>query len=94
MKAGYKPKITFIICGKRHHVVFFGQNGDRHLDCSGNLPAGTVVDRGIVHPVHFDFYQQCHAALKGTARPIHYVVLKDDNHFTSDEIQRIIYDLR
>ena len=47
-------KITVIIVQKRHHTRLFPatpQDGDRY----GNVPPGTVVDTGIVHPIEFDF---------------------------------------
>ncbi|KAH8832904.1 argonaute-like protein [Flagelloscypha sp. PMI_526] len=45
-KLGIKPKITFIVVGKRHHIRFFPDGRD--ADRSGNAPAGTVIDTDIV----------------------------------------------
>ena len=75
----YDPKLTIVICGKRHHTRFFPANpndGDRR---SGNCPAGTVVDTQIVSPVEFDFFIQSHGGLLGTSRPAHYNVLYNEN---------------
>ncbi|KAJ9098336.1 hypothetical protein QFC19_006460 [Naganishia cerealis] len=88
LKPGYKPKITFVICAKKHNMRFFSKTG-RDTDRSGNLPPGTVVDRTVVHPFAFDFYLQAHAGLIGTARPTHYVVLVDENNYKPDELQRL-----
>ena len=80
-KLGFKPTITLIIVGKRHHVRFFPcvQNeGDR----SGNCVAGTVVDSDVVNPVEFDFYLLSHGGILGTSRPAHYNILLDENRFT------------
>ena len=80
-KLKFKPTITLIIVGKRHHVRFFpcSQNeGDR----SGNCVAGTVVDSDVVNPVEFDFYLLSHGGILGTSRPAHYNVLIDENRFT------------
>lgn len=44
----------------------FFANDLRDTDRSGNLPAGTVVDRTVTHPFAFDFYLQAHAGLVGT----------------------------
>ncbi|KAJ7197185.1 argonaute-like protein [Mycena pura] len=74
-----KPKLTFIVVGKRHHVSFFPlnpQQGDR----SGNCRAGLVVDRDLANPQYKDFYLQSHAAIKGTSRSAHYTVLLDENY--------------
>lgn len=54
---GYKPKITFVICAKRHNMRFFA-TADSDKDRTGNLPAGTVVDRSVTHPFAFDFFRE------------------------------------
>ncbi|KAF5364713.1 hypothetical protein D9758_005608 [Tetrapyrgos nigripes] len=89
---GIDPKITFIIVGKRHHYRFQPAN-DRTADRSGNLPAGTVIDQGITHPVEFDFYLQSHAGIIGTSRSAHYTVLYDENEFNADALQSLCYTL-
>ncbi|PWN48211.1 Piwi-domain-containing protein [Violaceomyces palustris] len=86
-------KVTYVVCGKRHRIKFFAQNPNDNDQRSGNLQAGTILDRAIVHPYAFDFYLQSQAGLVGTARPCHYVVLRDENGFTSDTLQRCIYSL-
>ncbi|KAJ7443877.1 argonaute-like protein [Mycena galericulata] len=55
----FDPKITLLVVGKRHHIRLFPVNV-KDADRSGNCPAGTVVDRDIVHPTEFDFYLQSH----------------------------------
>ncbi|THU97363.1 argonaute-like protein [Dendrothele bispora CBS 962.96] len=87
-----KVDITFIVVGKRHHYRFIPPQGMR-VDKSGNMPAGTVVDRGITHPIEFDFYLLSHGGLIGTSRPSHYNVLYDDNNFTVDGLQSLCYTL-
>lgn len=66
---------------------------EAEADRSGNLKAGTVVDVDVVHPYAFDFYLQAHAGLQGTARPAHYVVLRDENNFNADAMQKLCNDL-
>lgn len=66
----YNPKITFVICAKRHAMRFFAAS-DADRDRTGNLPPGTVVDKGVTSPHNFDFYLQAHAGLQGTAKPTH-----------------------
>jgi len=86
------PKLTVVVVGKRHHVRFFPTaTGD--ADRSGNCPAGTVVDRDVVHPTEFDFYLQSHAGLLGTSRPAHYSILYDENNFTPDGLQQLSFAL-
>lgn len=68
----YDPKITFIVTQKRHHSRFFF--GRDNTDNKGNALPGTVVDTGIVHPDHFEFYLYSHPGLQGTSRPTKYQV--------------------
>ncbi|XP_015374686.1 PREDICTED: protein argonaute-2-like [Diuraphis noxia] len=89
----YKPGITFIMVQKRHHTRLFCADRKEQLGKSGNVPAGTIVDVGITHPTEFDFYLCSHQGIQGTSRPSHYHVLWDDNHFKSDELQCLTYQL-
>ncbi|CAH9115106.1 unnamed protein product [Cuscuta europaea] len=91
---GYKPPITFVVVQKRHHTRLFLPDepvGNRFSD--ENVQPGTVVDTVITHPTEFDFYLCSHWGIKGTSRPIHYHVLWDENRFTSDELQKLVYNL-
>lgn len=45
-KQQYRPKLTIVICGKRHHTRFFPTDS-QFADQNGNPRPGTVVDRGI-----------------------------------------------
>ncbi|EAQ92045.1 hypothetical protein CHGG_00280 [Chaetomium globosum CBS 148.51] len=71
------PKISIIVVGKRHHTRFFPTAAD-HADSKGNTRPGTVVDRSITSQFLWEFYLQAHEAIQGTARPAHYVVVKDE----------------
>ncbi|KAF8699513.1 PAZ protein, partial [Rhizoctonia solani] len=87
----YKPKLTILIAGKRHHTRFFPtklEDSDK-----GNCRPGTVVDRGASAVYDFDFYLQSHAGLQGTARPTHYTVVYDENGFDSDGIQGLTHGM-
>ncbi|KAK8847413.1 hypothetical protein IAR55_005271 [Kwoniella newhampshirensis] len=88
----YRPKITFVICAKRHNMRFFATS-EQDKDRTGNLPPGTCVDSHVTHPYAFDFYLQAHAGLQGTARPTHYVVVSDENGFTADKMQNLCNSL-
>merc|ERR1711974_419074 len=39
-----------------------------------------------------EFYMVSHKAMKGTARPVRYTVLEDENQY-GDKLQKFIYDL-
>jgi hypothetical protein len=92
LEKNYRPTITFIVVGKRHHTRFFPQDR-RDADRTGNCPSGTVVDSEIVHPQFYDFYLLSQAGLQGTSRPTHYSVLLDENKLSVDDIQTLTYNL-
>jgi hypothetical protein len=97
------PKFTVIVVTKRHHTRFFptgDYNDNAHISqaaYNGNTINGTVVDRGITEAWRWDFYLQAHAAIKGTAKPAHYVVLRDDIFRDldkpADAIQKFMHNL-
>ncbi|WVZ12771.1 hypothetical protein V8G54_017301 [Vigna mungo] len=94
---GYTPSITFAVVQKRHHTRLFPletyQSSTQNHFLYENIPPGTVVDSVITHPNEFDFYLCSHWGVKGTSRPTHYHVLWDENQFTSDELQKLVYNL-
>jgi hypothetical protein len=71
------PKISIIVCGKRHHTRFAPTQAE-NADDNGNCQAGTIVDRGVTESRNWDFFLQSHACLKGTARSAHYYVILDE----------------
>ncbi|KIV99831.1 uncharacterized protein PV09_08501 [Verruconis gallopava] len=84
-----EPKFTVIVCGKRHHVRFFpGKSGDRN----GNPIPGTLVESGVTHPFEIDFYLASHAAIKGTARPVHYNVIANENNYEIPFIEQLTFE--
>ncbi|KAF8637180.1 hypothetical protein AX17_002993 [Amanita inopinata Kibby_2008] len=86
-RGNYKPQLSIIICGKRHHAKPFATS-TQHADNKGNTKPGTVVDRGITAVFDFDFYLQAHAGLQGTVKSTHYTVIYDETRFSADEIQQ------
>ncbi|KAK8643428.1 hypothetical protein V6N13_012727 [Hibiscus sabdariffa] len=94
---GYKPPVTFAVVQKRHHTRLFpfeiDPSSTQNQPSDENIPPGTVVDNVITHPKEFDFYLCSHWGVKGTSRPTHYHVLWDENQFTSDELQKLVYNL-
>ncbi|GJW06612.1 argonaute 2-like protein [Tanacetum coccineum] len=85
----YRPLITFVVARKRHAIRLF-LDDQREW---GNVPPGTVVDTSIVHPFQFDFYLCSHFGATGTSKPTRYSVIWDENGFSSDGMQKLIYDL-
>ena len=71
------PKVTVVIVAKRHHTRFYPAR-ENEADGTSNPQPGTVVDRGVTEARTWDFFMQAHAAIQGTARPAHYVVLCDE----------------
>ncbi|KAF2747569.1 Piwi-domain-containing protein [Sporormia fimetaria CBS 119925] len=82
------PKFTVVIAGKRHHIRFFPQKGDRN----NNPIPGTLVETGCTHPFEFDFYLCSHVAIKGTARPIHYQCILNEGMYKQDELQQLLFE--
>ncbi|XP_071942451.1 protein argonaute-2-like isoform X2 [Antedon mediterranea] len=83
----YKPGITFLTVQKRHHTRLFCVDRRDENGRGRNVPAGTIVDRDITHPVNWDFFLCSHAGIQGTSRPAHYYVLWDDNDFTQNQLE-------
>lgn len=101
-----KPKITIVIVAKRHHTRFyptdpksvdkghFASKEDKNQNIPlGNPLNGTLVDRGITMQKGWDFYLQSHAALKGTAKPTHYVVIHDEIGLGEGRLETITHNL-
>jgi len=96
-----KARVAIFVVGKRHHTRFYptrpqdmadqGAVGMRPRDPNGNPRYGTVVDRGVTSERQWDFYLQAHHGLQGTARPAHYVALKDQIKFTADGLEQMVY---
>ncbi|CAA7266206.1 unnamed protein product [Cyclocybe aegerita] len=84
----YTPKLTIVICGKRHHTRFY-PTAEQDGDNNGNPRPGTVVDRGVTAVYNFDFFLQAHGGLQGTTRPTHYYVVHDEINFKADELQTL-----
>ncbi|KAG2136022.1 Piwi domain-containing protein [Suillus clintonianus] len=85
-KKPYRPKLTIVICGKRHHTRFYPTEGKDAAN-DGNPKPGTVVDRGVTAVYDFDFFLQAHGGLQGTTKPTHYYVVHDEIGFGADGLQ-------
>ncbi|KAG8635585.1 protein argonaute 2 isoform X2 [Manihot esculenta] len=88
----YAPTVTLIVAQKRHQTRLFpaGRSGG---NSNGNVSPGTVVDSKIVHPFEYDFYLCSHYGSLGTSKPTHYHVLWDEHGFSSDQLQKLIYNM-
>ncbi|KAJ3494420.1 hypothetical protein NLJ89_g10812 [Agrocybe chaxingu] len=91
-KTPYKPQLSVIICGKRHHARFYPTNS-QYADRNGNTRPGTVVDKGITGVFDFDFYLQAHAGLQGSVKATHYTVVYDENDLTANDVQQGTHDV-
>lgn len=56
-KLQFKPTLSIIICGKRHHARAYA-TGQDDMTPNGNTVPGTVIDKGITDIYNFDFYLQ------------------------------------
>ncbi|KAL1731954.1 ribonuclease H-like domain-containing protein [Schizophyllum commune] len=83
----YEPRLSIIICGKRHHARFYPTDS-QHAAKNGNTKPGTVVDKGVTGVFDYDFYLQAHNGLQGQVRPTHYTVIYDENGLGADELQQ------
>ncbi|KIJ17922.1 hypothetical protein PAXINDRAFT_167846 [Paxillus involutus ATCC 200175] len=86
----YRPLLTIVICGKRHHARAWPTNAQL-ADKKGNTRPGTVCDQGITSVFDFDFYLQAHAGLQGHVKPTHYTVVYDESRLGADEVQQGIH---
>ncbi|GAA5827352.1 hypothetical protein JCM3770_003070 [Rhodotorula araucariae] len=89
----FKPALTFIVCGKRHHVSIFPATPADSDGKTDNVPAGTIIDHTVTNPFLFDWYTQSHGSLLGTSRSSHLTVLVDDSHFSPDDLQQLTYNI-
>ncbi|OJA20088.1 hypothetical protein AZE42_07720 [Rhizopogon vesiculosus] len=83
----YRPLLTIIICGKRHHAKFWPTDS-QYASNNGNTRPGTVVDKGVTAVFDFDFYLQAHSGLQGHVKATHYTVIYDENRLGADEVQQ------
>ena len=84
-----KVKITVVVCGKRHHTRFYPTR-EEDTDKTKNPPCGTIVDRGVTSEKDWDFFLQAHSGLQGTAKPAHYIVIRDDIKIGAQQLETIV----
>ena len=81
--------ITALVCIKRHSVRFYPVKPE-DTDVNGNCKPGTHVQSVVTSPYFNDFYLQSHAAIKGTAKPAHYFVLRKDQDISIDDLRKLV----
>ncbi|KAF2432255.1 Piwi-domain-containing protein [Tothia fuscella] len=85
-------KVTFIVVGKRHHTRFFPTHQGQYQSARNtNVRNGLVVDHTITLPDKVNFFLQSHAAIQGTAKSAHYVVLQDEIEFAMNDLQNLTH---
>ncbi|KAI9432931.1 argonaute-like protein [Lactarius indigo] len=84
----YRPKLTVVVCGKRHHTRFYPTEAIS-ADHNGNPKPGTIVDRGVTAIYEYDFFLQAHGGLQGTTRPTHYYVVCNEMDLNADDLQTL-----
>ncbi|EED19932.1 eukaryotic translation initiation factor eIF-2C4, putative [Talaromyces stipitatus ATCC 10500] len=85
------PKVTVVIANKRHHIRFAAKPGDMVAgDKFRNPLPGTLVERDVTSPHDWDFLMVTHVALQGTAKPVHYHVIRDDMRHKPEQLQNMI----
>ena len=90
LKHANHPQIVIIVVGKRHHTRFYPTDNKSMDSRTGNPMPGTVVDRGVTSHYLWDFFLQAHKGLQGTARPAHYVVIKDELNSSQDALESFV----
>ncbi|KAF2024624.1 stem cell self-renewal protein Piwi, partial [Setomelanomma holmii] len=86
-------KLTAVIVTKRHSTRFFPTKEQDAMASNQNTRPGTLVDGVVTHPYYTDFYLQSHNAIKGTARPAHYFVLRNEMAITTEELEDLTHQL-
>lgn len=84
----YKPKLTVFSVNKRTELKFFerAQNGYK------NIPVGSIIDQKVVSPDVFEFYLQCPDVQLGTASPVHFLCIYNNNEEISlDDYEKITF---
>ena len=91
-RQGYEPKILYVFVNKEINTRLFEPVGENML----NPPEGTVVDTDLVEiegsADKFDFYMIPHHASIATARPVHYIVAKNDTGLSKRQVEQFTYD--
>jgi hypothetical protein len=86
----YKPKITMLVVGKRHHTRFYLKIDLPAGAKNTNLNAGLIIDHTVVNPQYDNFYLQSHDSPEGTARSGDYVVIVNESGYTPELLHNTV----
>ncbi|KAK5279037.1 hypothetical protein LTR40_008354 [Exophiala xenobiotica] len=97
-RAAVNPPPILLICAvKRHHTrLYRHQQTSTALlinDKNPNPLPGTLVTTDITYGRGQDFFLISQNAIKGTARPTHYVVLSNENKYRLQDIAQMTHNL-
>lgn len=99
-RTGHRPEtppILLICCVKRHHTRLYPQNTGKDSKAwvisEGNPAPGTLVKDRITYGLNDDFFLVSQNAIKGTARPIHYKVLQNEEKLSMEDIYATTHHL-
>ena len=85
---GYTPKLTIFAVNKRTELKFFERNKNGYK----NIPLGSVIDQKVINPDVFEFYLQCPEVQLGTASPVHFLCIYNNNEdITFDDFEKITF---
>ncbi len=87
---GYNPNLTIFTVNKRTELKFFEKNANGNG--YKNIPLGSVIDQKVVSPGVFEFYLQCPEVQLGTASPVHFLCIYNNNEEISlDDYEKITF---
>ncbi|KAH7705483.1 piwi domain-containing protein, partial [Aphelenchoides avenae] len=88
------PPVTIVVAQRQSNYRIVPQRINPNGKASEqNVPAGTVVDKSIMHPSLTEFLMVSHKSIQGTARPVRYMVLVDEEQIPLAQLQYITYHL-
>jgi eukaryotic translation initiation factor 2C len=92
---GSMPQLNVIVVNKRHHMRAFPltkKDPQNPKDFNNILP-GTIIDRDIVSPYHFQFFLASHSPFQGTTKPTKYTVFLNECKIGPDDMEMLSFCL-
>jgi len=85
-----EAKLVYTVVQKRIHTRFLVQKGDGSV---GNPWPGTVVDQDLISEDHPDFYLIPTKCSLSTVKPVHYIILHNDNAMPMKDLQNLTFTM-